>query len=657
MSYVRRKRIFLSWFVAALLAQSAARPAEAGCGDFNGDGALGASDALGVLQAAVSTRSCANVRCDVNGNGFITSGDALIVLRGAVGVTSQFSCPDVPISSIEELPRATAPVGGGVSLGSLVAGSALTTGGAETGISLATLGADSFSSNSSMAACEVSNMTLHALNEAAQGDVILCYIQSIFASESAPSVDIYDGAYHTFDLHFTGEPPLGEGEHGGPSRVRMRLVRDGDTITDFELAACRATDNGTVQDEYVKQSISGPDFTMLSKGREGGDAGRGREVTVRGSFGDDGGFVGRKRVSVAHKSVFEGGSGYGAMGFVQGADEFAIDGYDSGGLAGDLGSVSFTRQIHAEAELLDFNVPDTGYSLSRLAVGHGAAKARSAGSNAFGDWVFEDTQGWNGDTTEVDPFAAASFLETVLGAQLTPVGEPVDVVFGEDEAWDCGGEADAVLEIDRVAIEGACSDLRLSWAWVNCWEVVDPSPPSCEGPDCACEGVDCPPPPCEGPDCPCEGVDCPPPPCEGPDCPCEGVDCPPPPCEGPDCPCEGVDCPPLPCEGSDCPCEGVDCPPPPCEGPDCACEGVDCPLPPCEGPDCPCDGFDCPPPPCEGIDCPCEGPDCPIGCAGLECDPLCWDQTCDCNPLEAACIGECWLCETPTCDGPDCVAL
>ncbi|HYC57646.1 MAG TPA: thrombospondin type 3 repeat-containing protein [Candidatus Binatia bacterium] len=51
-----------------------------------------ASDALGVLRAAVGTIDCAACVCDVNGNGTITATDALATLRRAVGAPVQLQC-------------------------------------------------------------------------------------------------------------------------------------------------------------------------------------------------------------------------------------------------------------------------------------------------------------------------------------------------------------------------------------------------------------------------------------------------------------------------------------------------------------------------------------------------------------------------------------
>jgi hypothetical protein len=63
------------------------------CGDTNATGAITASDALAVLQAAVGSFPCDACVCDVNGSGGLTASDALAVLRRAVGDPAPLDCP------------------------------------------------------------------------------------------------------------------------------------------------------------------------------------------------------------------------------------------------------------------------------------------------------------------------------------------------------------------------------------------------------------------------------------------------------------------------------------------------------------------------------------------------------------------------------------
>jgi hypothetical protein len=63
------------------------------CGDVTGDGVLTATDALGVLRAAVDLFVCALEVCDFDGSGTVTASDALAVLRAAVGLEAEPACP------------------------------------------------------------------------------------------------------------------------------------------------------------------------------------------------------------------------------------------------------------------------------------------------------------------------------------------------------------------------------------------------------------------------------------------------------------------------------------------------------------------------------------------------------------------------------------
>jgi len=56
------------------------------CGDANGDEILTATDALGVLRAAVGAAECALLVCDFNGDSTVTASDALGVLKASVGL-------------------------------------------------------------------------------------------------------------------------------------------------------------------------------------------------------------------------------------------------------------------------------------------------------------------------------------------------------------------------------------------------------------------------------------------------------------------------------------------------------------------------------------------------------------------------------------------
>jgi hypothetical protein len=63
------------------------------CGDPTGDGRITATDALGVLRAAVGSDACQLCVCDVDSSGIISAVDALRTLSVSVGQISGLSCP------------------------------------------------------------------------------------------------------------------------------------------------------------------------------------------------------------------------------------------------------------------------------------------------------------------------------------------------------------------------------------------------------------------------------------------------------------------------------------------------------------------------------------------------------------------------------------
>ncbi len=624
----------MSIIAVSVVVLHAPAPANASCGDFDGDGSVTASDALGTLGVAVGAGSCVFARCDVDKDGSIAASDALEVLRSAVGQPVALDCPGVAATNIADLPRATAPVVSDVAPALVVGDPASAV--ATTGIRLGDVDSNTFDQNSSLAACQTTNLVKEAVNSAAQADLILCYVQNVFESVDDGTIDIYDGSHHVFALDFGPPPPGGDPEEfGGPSSVKMKLVRDeDDTIVEFEMFMCG--DSGQAEEtqtEYVRQVIDGADFSMVSKGFHADPEGQSaHEVHVTGDLNDAAAFSGTKTVEMAYTGTHGNDNHSGEAVFVQGADFFSVDTYSSGTYEHDGGQGTHSDQVNATGELLDSNTPGQPYDIGDLALGHGAAKARFTGTwqqDQFEDeWDHTEVEGWNGDTRQVDPVVSADFVDNVTGAQLVPVAPSVTVEFSPEESYGCDEPVEMVVPVDQVALDQACSGLDLGHDWINCWDIIGNDGGGegegqgiCEqGPDCApdgfCDGPNC----CGGPDCGGDGV------CTGPDC-CQGEGCnggggheegf----CEqGPDCApdgfCDGPNC----CGGPDCGGDGV-CTGPDCcqaeecnggghehglceQGPDCAPDGI------CDGPDC-CGGPDC------GGDGQCTGPDC---CQFEECN-------------------------------------
>lgn len=67
-------------------------PLENGCGDFNEDGTITATDARFALRTAVGTSQCPLCVCDVDSSGGVFASDALAILQAAVGLTVALVC-------------------------------------------------------------------------------------------------------------------------------------------------------------------------------------------------------------------------------------------------------------------------------------------------------------------------------------------------------------------------------------------------------------------------------------------------------------------------------------------------------------------------------------------------------------------------------------
>ena len=173
-------------------------------------------------------------------------------------------------TTLSDLPRATSPMADGAAASVLKNVNKAAT----VGLGITTVTQSDFDANSSMGGCEMFNLVKEGVASAAQADQILCYVASMNAQESfadlvdseGSAINIYDGAWHIFNLNITGE----EEEEGGgaPSRVKMKIVKDADgSIVDFTMFMCAETEAGLAQNEYTKQVIDGTSLVMRAIGR------------------------------------------------------------------------------------------------------------------------------------------------------------------------------------------------------------------------------------------------------------------------------------------------------------------------------------------------------------------------------------------------------
>ncbi len=485
--------------ICAIASVSASEVRAATCGDFDNSGVVSATDSLGVLSTAVGASSCTLEACDVDGNGLIAATDALAVLDYAVGGPTVFRCPGVALTTLDRLPRATSPVVADGAESSFLFGGELGSA-VSPGILLGEMDDSTFDENSSMAACQIASMTRTTLRAAAEADKVLCYIQNAFADLELDGIDIYDGDYHTFQLNLTDAMPMYNEYFNAPAVVRMRFDRSGDSIKEVELFTCNYASSGLRQNEYIRQTIDGSGFVMVAKGVSEDDWGGGRfahQIRVGADLNALGQLVGTKTIATSHGSEWLDGANYGQTTVAQSAvlgsaiDSLAVDGYDGGRYSDGQNSWEYTNRVTAVAETLDLNVAGEDYDVERIALGDGAAKLGMSNATDYTWSSYTEVQAWDGDSTELDFEGSSQFVDAVIGADLTEMSGVPEIFFSASESYDCDIRPEAVIDVNMMDLNGACSQFDVSHEWFDCNNAIyggggDWEPEPCEGPDCTC---------------------------------------------------------------------------------------------------------------------------------------------------------------------------
>lgn len=392
------------------------------------------------------------------------------------------------LTTIDELPQATGPVDAEASSNISALSSKATVTPSAVGMNMRDVDESFFTTESSTAACEMYNMTKNAIQNAAQGDKILCYVKQIFTAAIAAGVtdrngnpiDIYDGLPHVFALDFTGaqvgneniSASESEGEHGGPDHVKFTINKPADVIIGFEMHAC----NSGTQNEYLSQTINGDSFRMTSKNfnSDGGNE-FASDTEVTGTLNESGHFVGSKNIAMNFTGTMsDETSQFGVYNFVQGTDSATMTGYMNGTFndAEHDVSGSFTNQLVGSMGMLDPNVDGAEYDIGLLALADGAVHVAWSGSAGEQTHTDERTEGWNGDTGAIDADIAAAYITEVENSTL-PVEDAPTIAFGDGETYDCGDIVDATIVIADIDVDVTeCSNLELSHEWINCWQIV-----------------------------------------------------------------------------------------------------------------------------------------------------------------------------------------
>lgn len=350
------------------------------------------------------------------------------------------------ISTIDELPNTTDPVvSSATSSLSLVEPRAVVAFGEDTTLS------DFSGGSGSYGACEMVNRMRGAIGQAAQGAMIMCFMQQLLDGNE----DVYDGEYHAFDLSFSD----GDSDEGAPDHVKVKVVRDSDdTITAFELFACTEG----VQTTYFSGSVDGADITVINKGSSDTEEGSVEyAATVTGEVNASGLFVGEKVIDLAYINDFTSGNGN----FCDTTTTATDDEIQFSGYCTNTGDNTGSEAIFALATLEDSD----SANIETWGIGAGAAKINSD-NNTEGEDV---EQGWDANGM-ID--ASSTFLsDSTFTSGTIPVSSNTapDVSYGSQETYDCGDTAEATISNTIETLSTACEDYMLTQDHIECQDGTD----------------------------------------------------------------------------------------------------------------------------------------------------------------------------------------
>ncbi len=349
------------------------------------------------------------------------------------------------ISELEDVPNATDPVVAGAS-------SNLTTTGPSAAVSFGEdTTVDDFSDGGSYGSCEMVNRMRGAIGQAGQGAMIMCFMQQMFADNT----DIYDGEYHAFDLDFADA----ESDTGAPDHIKIKVERDGDAITSFEMFACQS---GT-QNFYFNGTIDGTTLTIINKGSSATGEGTSVEFasTITGEVDDAGDFIGEKVIDLAYVNDFGDDSGNYCDTTTTATDTtIAFSGYCM-----NTGSDSGAEALFAMADLDD----NDSALIDEWGLGAGAAKIVSD----FNTDGLEVEQGWD-DTGVIDEESAYLSDEDFVAGSVPATSDTApDVSFGSGQTYDCSDTVDETLTGTIETLMTACSDYDLTQEHLECQEQTE----------------------------------------------------------------------------------------------------------------------------------------------------------------------------------------
>jgi hypothetical protein len=371
------------------------------------------------------------------------------------------------VATIDQLPKMTNPVITGTSASSVKVDAATT------GLAYWGTTGISFPNGSSRAMCETFNITREMLDRAAQGDKVLCYVQNTIVTDANKaalgSVDPYDGAYHIVALAGMTDQN-GQTQSG---KMKLKIVKSGSSITSFEMFMCM---DGASQTEYMNQTISGNDITIVSKNIQGDTSGNWRgSLNVTGKL--DAGQFTQKQITGVSRWLGSGNDNSSKVVLDQYKDAIVASAYQKGSYTGGGNTNTYSTQAYAKYELLNGSKTD----LHTWAVGDGSVKVQM--SNVMNSGTpyepLADVASWLGDT-RANTTATSGMFYSFVNAGTLPTADPSveadAIAFSAAETWDCSDTAEAILTVDQVALDAACDQYGFrpnnSDSWIDCYNAT-----------------------------------------------------------------------------------------------------------------------------------------------------------------------------------------
>ncbi|MBF0298983.1 MAG: hypothetical protein HQK51_09710 [Oligoflexia bacterium] len=454
---------------------------------------------------------------------FLISLSASLILYGCSKGSSSAPAgvPSSSISSVSDLPGATSPVQsgyGGDEYTSAKKAEAL-----DMIIKLATTGkvlkdvgySDvTGATTPSRAACEALNMLKETYQNAVTPDKIKCYIGAIMDNAAdaglTTAINTSGSAYNYFTI----------AENGGSGKVKFKIVKSAGLVTEFEMFECMDMTAPTVQQGYIRTTISGTAVNMVVKHIGSFTAGVNTN-TFKNDFSVSGVISGKDFVSKQLTSIFwnqgnwsgNANTGYGKVVIDEYSNSFKLNAFQhfegTGSWSCQSGTCGYanyqSNTIFGIVQLLN----SSPGNMASIAAGDGSIKANliTRNKSAQGStpttaeaeacttsggscWAQNETitEAWNGDTLDRQTFDANSFGYTEVNATTPSLTQSSPTIaFGASETWDCSTisaeDTEAGAAFQTVTIGGtdtvvgaalAACDTKYGLnqgSHMNCWQL------------------------------------------------------------------------------------------------------------------------------------------------------------------------------------------